>query len=270
MQFKKGDIVLVNYKGSKHLTRILDVINASDGNVYYQISGYAYARDNAIEAAEITKEFLLFNRFVDKSTDSVEMYERDTVSVYRVLEKKTDFWTVEVKDKDDGEFVARWPSMYIHQFQACIDTNKHCIDPSFELSFEGEPTSKTVAFPKIELNAACHEQDMRMQVNGFDFPGIPTALMLVVSELTEAMECDRHYKFCQQIPSVRRMDDLNDEQFKLQFEEQVKDTFQDEIADAFLRLMHLCGALNIDIEQFIKLKARYNAMREFKHGGLKY
>ena len=100
MQFKKGDIVLVNYKGSRHLTRILDVINASDGNVYYQVSGYAYAKDTCIEAAEITKEFLLFNQFVDKSTDSVEMYERDTVSVYRVLEKKTDFWTIEVCKED--------------------------------------------------------------------------------------------------------------------------------------------------------------------------
>ena len=50
------------------------------------------------------------------------------------------------------------------------------------------------------------------------------------------------------------------------FERCIKDTFEDEIADAFLRLMDLCGAMNIDIEKHIRMKAEYNKLRPTKHG----
>ena len=45
-----------------------------------------------------------------------------------------------------------------------------------------------------------------------------------------------------------------------------KDTFEDEIADAIIRLLDLCGHLSIDIEKHIKLKLEYNKNRPQKHG----
>lgn len=45
-----------------------------------------------------------------------------------------------------------------------------------------------------------------------------------------------------------------------------KDTFEDEIADVFIRLADLCGELDIDIEKQIEWKLNYNAAREKLHG----
>lgn len=57
-------------------------------------------------------------------------------------------------------------------------------------------------------------------------------LMLVVSELGEAIEAHRKERFAKiSLPC----DDL-------EFDAFVKDTFEDEVADAFIRLMDVCGA----------------------------
>lgn len=45
-----------------------------------------------------------------------------------------------------------------------------------------------------------------------------------------------------------------------------KDSFEDEIADTIIRLLDLCGELNIDIDAQIDWKMGYNAQREAKHG----
>lgn len=68
---------------------------------------------------------------------------------------------------------------------------------------------------------------------------IGEALMLIVTELAEAMEAYRH------------QDDAN---------------FREELADTFIRLLDLCGGLNIDIEQEIYKKSVHNKTRPYKHG----
>ena len=95
---------------------------------------------------------------------------------------------------------------------------------------------------------------------------IGTLLMLIVSELGEALET--HRKNGLQLKANETMDfnKMNNKIFKIFFEEHVKDTFPDEIADTFIRLGDLCGLLNLDIEKYIKLKMRYNSLREKKHG----
>lgn len=50
------------------------------------------------------------------------------------------------------------------------------------------------------------------------------------------------------------------------FETDIKDTFEDEIADCFIRLFDLCGRYKIDIESHIKAKMKYNSLREKLHG----
>jgi len=68
---------------------------------------------------------------------------------------------------------------------------------------------------------------------------IGEALMLIVTELAEAMESHR----------------LQD-----------KENFKEEIADTFIRLLDLCGGLGIDIEEEIAKKAEKNKKRPYKHG----
>jgi len=46
----------------------------------------------------------------------------------------------------------------------------------------------------------------------------------------------------------------------------VKDTFEDEIADTFIRLGDMCDWLDIDIEKQIEWKMNFNATREKMHG----
>ncbi len=69
-------------------------------------------------------------------------------------------------------------------------------------------------------------------------------LMLVVSELGEAIEAHR----------------------KNVFGVEQKDTFEDEIADALIRIFDMCGGLDIDVERQLKWKMGFNRTREKLHG----
>lgn len=95
----------------------------------------------------------------------------------------------------------------------------------------------------------------------------PELLMLIVSEAAEALEALRKDKYSN--PAI--VDDLYEgdyslEEYKSKFEESVKNTFEDEIADTVIRLFDLAGGLNIDLEKHILLKLQYNATRGYKHG----
>ena len=84
-----------------------------------------------------------------------------------------------------------------------------------------------------------------------------TMLMLVVSELSEALEADRTDRHA---PG-----DFSYGGATLEFRENVKDTFEDEIADSVIRLLDLCGHLDIDIDRHIKAKMEYNQTRPIRH-----
>lgn len=91
-------------------------------------------------------------------------------------------------------------------------------------------------------------------------------LMLVVSELSEALEADRK--------GYRAETDLYDRgifngaPFESTFKAFIKDTFEDEIADAVIRLMDMSAYMNIDLEKHINLKVHFNKGREQLHGKL--
>lgn len=69
-------------------------------------------------------------------------------------------------------------------------------------------------------------------------------LMLITSELGEAIEAHRHG----------------------QFGLEKKDTFEDELADTAIRLFDMCGGLGIDLEKQIEWKMSFNKNREKLHG----
>ena len=90
--------------------------------------------------------------------------------------------------------------------------------------------------------------------------------MLIVSELSEALEADRKNKHAALNSfNCRKNERSCIEDFQADFQELIKDTFEDEIADTFIRLFDLCGALNIDIDTHINLKMKYNKTRPYKH-----
>ena len=72
-----------------------------------------------------------------------------------------------------------------------------------------------------------------------DWKNMPEKLMLVVTELSEAME-------------AYRIDD--------------KENFNEEIADTFIRLFDICGSIDINIEDEISKKMEVNKKRPHKHG----
>jgi NTP pyrophosphatase (non-canonical NTP hydrolase) len=79
-------------------------------------------------------------------------------------------------------------------------------------------------------------------ITGWD--NMPEKLMLVVTEIAEAMEVYRD-----EIESAMPIEDFNEE-----------------IADVFIRLLDICGSLQMDIERAITLKLAFNRTRPPKHG----
>ncbi len=99
---------------------------------------------------------------------------------------------------------------------------------------------------------------------------IGTRLMLIVSEVSEALEADRidHYAnlegYFESINSDHGYDELY--AFKKYFNHFIKDTFEDELADIVIRVMDLSAFRGVDLQEHITLKMKFNSFRENKHG----
>ena len=101
-------------------------------------------------------------------------------------------------------------------------------------------------------------------------------LMLVVTEISEAMEAHRDDKHSnignwnrshqEQLDAYSLSEDLYALEKNISFKDAIKDSFEDEIADAIIRLLDLCGGMNIDIEEHIRAKVEYNKSRPRLHG----
>jgi NTP pyrophosphatase (non-canonical NTP hydrolase) len=122
-----------------------------------------------------------------------------------------------------------------------------------------------IVHTRFEERKNAEEKELKdcSECAGIKERNIPEMLMLIVSELSEALEAHRKgifaksdmYDWC-----------YEEEYFPEWFKSEVKDTFEDEIADTFIRLFDLCEYLNIDIEKHIEAKIEYNKTRGHKHG----
>ena len=93
----------------------------------------------------------------------------------------------------------------------------------------------------MEINKFCKQAHQAAIKKGFWRDGKPISecLLLIITEICEAVEADRN----------------EDEQ-----------NLHEELADVFIRLGDLVGAMNIDIETEIKKKMVFNELRSQKHG----
>ena len=122
------------------------------------------------------------------------------------------------------------------------------------------------------LNVLAKQFNEFVVKTGFDGADFPLRIALIHSEISEAFQAFRYDKLSRLSESEKNVLKgwVNDSDFKYEFEVQVKDTMEDEIADSIIRLLDLCGNLDIDIEYHIEQKMRYNELRGFKYGGKKF
>ena len=94
-------------------------------------------------------------------------------------------------------------------------------------------------------------------------------IALVHTELSEAIEADRKDRTAnlQGLESdIAFNSDHMPEAFIESFEALVKDTIEDELADAIIRILDIAGSMNIDIKSHVEYKIQYNETRNYKHG----
>lgn len=98
-------------------------------------------------------------------------------------------------------------------------------------------------------------------------------LMLMVSELAEAQEALRNNEhstvegtLIEEWVELHAGGQIDNDMFRENFKMAVKDSHEDEIADALIRILDYCGAHKINIEAHIKGKLLFNSLRPHKHG----
>lgn len=119
------------------------------------------------------------------------------------------------------------------------------------------------------LNQLKNEIFVNAKKKGFydDEPVVdkPKRLLLIISEAVEAMEADRDGVYMKELPPEPSFG-FNAEEWKLWFDENIKNTYQDELADILIRTLDHFAAIGADPDFHVTRKMQRNSLRPYKHG----
>ena len=130
----------------------------------------------------------------------------------------------------------------------------------------------------MQIKKLCKQINDNAKEKGFwdQERNVGELLMLVVSEISEALEAHRSGNtyngkaetgICSSmIDFCMNKKNYNAANWNQIYELELKNCFETEIADAIIRLLDLYTGLDIDIEKFIEMKMHYNKSREKMHG----
>lgn len=120
-------------------------------------------------------------------------------------------------------------------------------------------------FASLTLNEWADEAHAMSRAKGWydhEF-NIGEKLMLIVTEVAEAMEAYRDANYPEESAVILLREDFRASIYK----EKIKDTFPAELAGTLIRAFDLCKALGINILEFVEFEHRFNSTRERRHGG---
>jgi len=86
------------------------------------------------------------------------------------------------------------------------------------------------------------------EAHGWSLPNKGEAVALVHSELSELLEAMRHHN-----PPSEHVPEISAE--------------EEEVADTFIRLLHMADAYGWDLDRAVAFKMRFNESRPYRHGG---
>ena len=92
-------------------------------------------------------------------------------------------------------------------------------------------------------------------------------MALITSELSEALSAHQKGRFANLEAFEKDIESGRD--FIEAFREHIKDSYEDEYADAFIRLFDAVGGYGIPISKYIEYKMEFNLSRE-RHNGKRY
>lgn len=108
----------------------------------------------------------------------------------------------------------------------------------------------------ISLTKECKEQYERMKAKGFHDRDVPLTEIfgLIISEMCEAMDAERKGRTVENGKYTWVLAYKEDESFKSKFNQCIKDTVSDELADVFIRCMDAVGKYNKENNDIVLFK----------------
>lgn len=144
-------------------------------------------------------------------------------------------------DCPECEDKERWKSSFVTEDKCCQQDDKGYDRPNDNTMI---CRGCRAVYKKIKCSS-CNGTRKNQNKN------IGELLMLVVTELSEALEAHRSGRFADWDEFRILREEKTTWTKESIFEESIKDTFEDEIADVFIRLFDLCGYIKLDIDNCI-------------------